>query len=106
MGTHLRQRSRDSYLTVDKTSVSTSLRAEVLGRALSFCRRDQSWRLTCTSCQAVLGSVPSHASVHLQCCPKICCALFNDAYGVGIDLEKICDTTIRNKNLFINGYKK
>lgn len=44
--------------------------------------------------------------MHLQCCPKICCALFNDAYGVGIDLEKICGTTIRNKNLFINGYKK
>jgi len=32
MGTHLRQRSRDSYLTVDTTSVSQSLRAEVLGR--------------------------------------------------------------------------
>jgi len=36
MGTHLRQRSRDSYLTVDTTSVSTSLRAEVLDRAMRF----------------------------------------------------------------------
>jgi len=53
-----------------------------------------------------LGSIPSNASEHLQCCPEICCALFNDAYGVDIDLEKICGTTSQNKNLFINGYKK
>jgi len=106
METHLRQRSRDSYLTVDTTSVSTSLRAEVVGRAMSFCWRDQSWRLTCTTCYAVFGSIPSHASVQLHCCPKICCALFNDVYGLDIVLEKICGTTSQNKNLFINGYKK